>query len=302
MLTKKGEVKVTDFGLAQLGKKEGDGNLTEDGMTLGTPLYMSPEQVRGADLDLRTDIYSFGVTCYHMLCGSPPFQGTQPMAIAIQHVNETPEPITDREPSIPEPLARMVHRMMARDRDDRYQSPEEVYEDVKKLISARKSRQDLNLVKLPCLSKMEAKDAASKSSKATVGTIPHAARPTAKKTRKAPSRKLASSASKQKSTATRKAAPTISLPEAKGEPKPKPKRPRDDDEEEFTLRTADTEFEDMDLTPMVDVTFLLLIFFMITASFTLQNTITVPPPDPNDGASMKPASEEMEQEVGERDD
>src|SRR5439155_19360082 len=70
LLTRKGEVKVTDFGLSRC--LDGTGaavNLTQSGVTMGTPLYMSPEQVEGRPVDHRTDIYSLGVTCYHMMAG-----------------------------------------------------------------------------------------------------------------------------------------------------------------------------------------------------------------------------------------
>ncbi len=76
LLTRKGEVKVADFGLSRclIGDRPAL-NLTQSGVTMGTPLYMSPEQVEGKPVDSRTDIYSFGVTCYHMLAGQPPFHG-----------------------------------------------------------------------------------------------------------------------------------------------------------------------------------------------------------------------------------
>src|SRR4051794_12281662 len=73
LLTRKGQVKVADFGLARLPDAEHQ-HLTAPGMTLGTPMYMSPEQVQGKDLDHRSDLYSLGVTFYHMLAGQPPFR------------------------------------------------------------------------------------------------------------------------------------------------------------------------------------------------------------------------------------
>ncbi|MFN9041521.1 MAG: serine/threonine protein kinase, partial [Planctomyces sp.] len=88
LVTKKGEVKVADFGLAQLGENtEG-----KEGVTMGTPLYMSPEQVSGRELDPRSDIYSFGVTCYQLLCGEPPFRGATAVQIAMQHLKNSPPP------------------------------------------------------------------------------------------------------------------------------------------------------------------------------------------------------------------
>ncbi|MFM7832635.1 MAG: serine/threonine-protein kinase, partial [Planctomycetaceae bacterium] len=100
LVTKKGEVKVADFGLAQLGENtEG-----KEGVTMGTPLYMSPEQVSGRELDPRSDIYSFGVTCYQLLCGEPPFRGTTAVQIAMQHLKNTPPPLQERNPQLPKTL------------------------------------------------------------------------------------------------------------------------------------------------------------------------------------------------------
>ena len=82
----------------------GDGplNLTATGVTLGTPLYMSPEQVEGKPLDPRSDIYSFGVTCYHMLAGQPPFRGETAFEVALQHVRAEPEPLGKTRPDLPD--------------------------------------------------------------------------------------------------------------------------------------------------------------------------------------------------------
>lgn len=285
MLTKKGEVKITDFGLAQLTERKKEGNLTEDGMTLGTPLYMSPEQVKGEELDTRTDIYSFGITCYHMLCGEPPFRGNTPMAIAIQHVNNTAEPILDRNPKVPGPMAEMIHRMMARERDRRYLNADQVSEDIRKLVSAQKARQDLNLVKLPVLSELKEADPKSKSGDKAEAKS---------KSRSKGIKGKGSKSSKMRMPALQK---SKSKPKQKAVPKPRsepaPKRRADDEEEEDFFGRETPEVEEMDLTPMVDVTFLLLIFFMITASFTLQKSLEVPAPDPDDGASMQPATDEM---------
>src|SRR6516225_4843514 len=115
LLTKKGEVKVADFGLSRC--LAGDGpalNLTQSGVTMGTPLYMSPEQVEGKPLDPRSDIYSFGVTCYHMLAGHPPFRGETAFEVALQHVRHEPPPLAKVRPDLPEPLCAIVHKMMAK--------------------------------------------------------------------------------------------------------------------------------------------------------------------------------------------
>jgi serine/threonine-protein kinase len=89
MITREGEVKVADFGLARLSGAS-ELNLTQVGVTMGTPLYMSPEQVEGRRVDPRSDLYSFGVTCYQMLAGEPPFKGDTALSVAIQHLQNPP--------------------------------------------------------------------------------------------------------------------------------------------------------------------------------------------------------------------
>jgi serine/threonine-protein kinase len=109
MITRKGEVKVADFGLAQLSQGGERVNLTQTGVTMGTPLYMSPEQVNGSKLDLRTDIYSLGVTCYHMLSGHPPFRGETAISVAVQHLKHDPESLEKIRGDLPVLLCRIVH-------------------------------------------------------------------------------------------------------------------------------------------------------------------------------------------------
>jgi serine/threonine-protein kinase len=120
MLTPAGEVKVADFGLARVISNGDSLNLTQTGMTLGTPLYMSPEQVEGRALDPRSDIYSLGVTCYHMLIGEPPFRGETALSVAVQHVRTQPERLENRRPDLPTALCRIVHKMLAKKPGDRY--------------------------------------------------------------------------------------------------------------------------------------------------------------------------------------
>jgi tRNA A-37 threonylcarbamoyl transferase component Bud32 len=122
MLARSGEVKVADFGLARV---QGDGgvNLTQVGVTMGTPLYMSPEQIEGRPLDSRSDIYSLGVTAYHMLAGEPPFSGDSPLSVAVQHLNQAATPLESRRPGVPQKLSALVERMMAKKPDDRFTDP-----------------------------------------------------------------------------------------------------------------------------------------------------------------------------------
>ncbi|REK38930.1 MAG: serine/threonine protein kinase [Planctomycetota bacterium] len=137
MLTRKGEVKVADFGLAQVNEGERL-HLTQEGVTMGTPLYMSPEQVRGDPLDQRSDIYSFGVTCYHMLAGRPPFHGESAVSVAVQHLQDAPEPLGQIRRDLPRALCAMVETMMAKAPADRYQDARSVLADVRKLLKALK--------------------------------------------------------------------------------------------------------------------------------------------------------------------
>jgi serine/threonine-protein kinase len=134
LLTRKGEVKVADFGLSlALGVGQPALNLTQTGVTMGTPLYMSPEQVEGKPLDPRTDIYSFGVSCYHMLTGQPPFRGQTAFEVALQHVRSEPPPLASVRPDLPSELCAVVHKMMAKRPEDRYQTCREVLADLSRL-------------------------------------------------------------------------------------------------------------------------------------------------------------------------
>jgi hypothetical protein len=133
MLTSAGEVKVADFGLARMSRVGDRTDLTQIGMTMGTPLYMSPEQVEGKPLDPRSDIYSFGVTCYHVLSGSPPFVGDTALNLALQHLKKRAEPLENLRPDLPPALARVVHRMLAKEPADRYQSARELLKELHRL-------------------------------------------------------------------------------------------------------------------------------------------------------------------------
>src|SRR3954452_9405921 len=110
MLAKSAAAKVADFGLARV-VGDGGANLTQIGVTMGTPLYLSPEQIEGRELDSRSDIYSLGCTAYHMLAGKPPFTGDTPLSVAVQHLNQPPPSLIEGRPGIPPRLAQLVERM-----------------------------------------------------------------------------------------------------------------------------------------------------------------------------------------------
>jgi eukaryotic-like serine/threonine-protein kinase len=133
LITTLGEVKVADFGLARL-TREGEANgLTQIGITLGTPLYMSPEQVEGKALDHRSDIYSFGVTCYQMLAGSPPFSGDTALAVAVQHLKTQPKPLETQRTDLPPALCRLVHTMLVKDPERRCASARDILRELRRI-------------------------------------------------------------------------------------------------------------------------------------------------------------------------
>lgn len=132
LLGNSGEVKVADFGLARMESTDAK-TLTQVGVAMGTPLYMSPEQIEGRSVDARSDVYSLGITSYHLLAGAPPYGGDTALAIALQHLNSTPKPIENVRSDVPSGLARVVHRMIAKRPEQRYQSAGELLGDLRKL-------------------------------------------------------------------------------------------------------------------------------------------------------------------------
>ncbi len=135
ILDSSGVVHVVDFGLARPSEANDatwtDVSLTRTGVALGTPLYMSPEQARGQKVDSRSDVYSLGVTAYHMLIGDVPFRGESPLAVVLKHLNEKPRPIRELRPDAPEALARLVERMLAKNPDDRPSSPASLLQELR---------------------------------------------------------------------------------------------------------------------------------------------------------------------------
>ncbi len=129
LLTRKGRIKVADFGLCR--DMEADRlHVTQQGTTMGTPLYMSPEQAQGKALDPRSDLYSLGVTYYHMIVGEPPFRAESALATAMKHIREQPVPMRARRPDAPPELDLLVLKLLAKKPDDRYQSAAEMLVDL----------------------------------------------------------------------------------------------------------------------------------------------------------------------------
>ena len=133
MVGPRGQVKILDFGLAQLA----DGSkLTKTATILGTPAYMSPEQVERKPTDRRTDTWSLAVVIYEMVTGRLPFEGEREQAVLYAIVNEEPEPPTALRTRVPTELDRIVGKAMAKSRDERYQHVDELLVDLKALRGA----------------------------------------------------------------------------------------------------------------------------------------------------------------------
>ena len=118
-----GNPMISDFGIAKLALDAGAATLTQTGSIVGTPAYMSPEQVRGdSDIDRRSDLYSFGIIVYEMLTGRPPFRADTPYGLLMQHVTAPIPRVLDTNPMLPLAVQAVVERALAKDRNDRFAS------------------------------------------------------------------------------------------------------------------------------------------------------------------------------------
>lgn len=133
LLTPRGEVKVADFGLARVLRDNLE--LTQTGMAIGTPLYMSPEQSHGGKVDVRSDLYSLGATAYHLVAGQPPFRGTTGVAVALAHAKEQLEPLVEVRPDFPIAVAGVIERLLEKDQGKRFQSSSELLDAVEPLMA-----------------------------------------------------------------------------------------------------------------------------------------------------------------------
>lgn len=145
LLTNKGEAKVADFGLAQLTLQGERVSLTQSGITMGTPLYMSPEQVNGQPLDSRSDIYSFGIMAWHMFAGRPPFMGESAMAVAIKHLNEKPPLLTDFREDLPASIRDFIKRLIQKKKEDRPADLNAVLSEIKLIIRQISGKDDVTV-------------------------------------------------------------------------------------------------------------------------------------------------------------
>jgi serine/threonine protein kinase len=163
-VTKRGSAKVLDFGLAKLTHQRtsdsyaslsavpADGaplGITLLGRAMGTPNYMSPEQVRGEELDARADLFSFGVVLYQMAAGVVPFRGETPEAITNAILHRAPEAPSHLNPNVPLRLEEIIFKALEKDRKFRYQFAAEIRTDLERLRRALVSQQSISAAVLP---------------------------------------------------------------------------------------------------------------------------------------------------------
>ncbi len=127
MIDKNGSVRIMDFGIARLYREKG---ITEAGVMIGTPEYMSPEQVEAMEVDLRSDIYSLGVILYELVTGRLPFVGDTSLIVAVKHKTEDPQDPRAFNAQIPVELSLIILKCLEKNKDKRYQSAEEILEDL----------------------------------------------------------------------------------------------------------------------------------------------------------------------------
>lgn len=139
LLDESGHAYLTDFGLAKL--IDADAGVTKPGQIMGTPVYMSPEQLRGEPLDFRSDVYALGCILYEMLIGTPPFPPIDGDVIPVifKHLQTVPEALTVHNPYIPPALDRVVLRALAKSPDERFGSVRELASEVRQAIGGMPS-------------------------------------------------------------------------------------------------------------------------------------------------------------------
>jgi len=130
MIDKEGNARIMDFGIARSIKGRG---ITGAGVMIGTPEYMSPEQVEGKEVDQRSDIYSLGVILYEMVTGRVPFEGDTPFTIGVKQKSETPKDPKELNTQIPEDLSRVILRCLEKEKDKRYKSAGEVRSELENI-------------------------------------------------------------------------------------------------------------------------------------------------------------------------
>jgi len=144
MIDRDGTPKLLDMGLVKRTDTARVTRLTQSGMAIGTPHYISPEQARGEDkVDTRSDIYALGATLYHMVTGQVPFEGNTAAVIMTKHLTEELDWPSDVNPDVSEHTSRLISRMMAKERQDRYTRPKDVVADIDLILTGRAPSGDM---------------------------------------------------------------------------------------------------------------------------------------------------------------
>ncbi|HEY3321992.1 MAG TPA: serine/threonine-protein kinase [Planctomycetota bacterium] len=134
IVTEQGVAKLTDMGLALDSEMQGRRRITQAGIAMGTPFYLSPEQIEGkSEADIRSDIYSLGTTVYEMVTGRPPFEGETPAVVMMKHLNEQVPSPHEIDHTISLNFCHLIERMMAKNISERYQTPAELVADVQRV-------------------------------------------------------------------------------------------------------------------------------------------------------------------------
>ncbi|MCF2526445.1 protein kinase domain-containing protein [Yinghuangia soli] len=136
IITNSGAVKVMDFGIARALHSAAT-TMTQTGMVMGTPQYLSPEQALGRTVDARSDLYSSGCLLYELLALRPPFNGDTPLSVVYQHVQDDPRPPSESDARIPAHLDAIALKALAKNPDDRYQTAEEMRRDIRRALAGQ---------------------------------------------------------------------------------------------------------------------------------------------------------------------
>jgi serine/threonine-protein kinase len=123
LVTKDGRAMVADFGIARV---ISEATITRGDSSWGTPHYFSPEQAAGQSATPASDVYAIGIVLYEMLTGRLPFQADSPAALALKHLTEEPPPITDLNPNVPLPVARIIHKVLSKEPSARYRTADQL--------------------------------------------------------------------------------------------------------------------------------------------------------------------------------
>ncbi|MFB0565876.1 MAG: protein kinase [Candidatus Aminicenantaceae bacterium] len=145
MIDREGNARIMDFGIARSMKTKG---ITGAGVMIGTPEYMSPEQVEGKEVDNRSDIYSLGVILYEMVTGQVPFEGDTPFIIGVKHKSEKPKNPKEINAQIPDDLSRVILNCLEKDKEKRYQETNELLSELSKIGKGKPEKERIGEMKL----------------------------------------------------------------------------------------------------------------------------------------------------------